>query len=173
MSASAAADASPAGSTSPLGALLTASRVETRVRVDSWQEAVDRVGRLLVRSRAVEPRYVEAMKRVLMEMGPYAVVAPGIVLLHARPEDGVRRPCLALVTLARPVAFGHSQNDPVDLVFALGAVDKQAHLSALQQLARLLADSRFVQHIRSATDKRQVLAAVRTWDGASPRRGHG
>jgi mannitol/fructose-specific phosphotransferase system IIA component (Ntr-type) len=126
---------------------------------------VDRVGRLLVESEAVEPRYIEAMKRVLREMGPYAVIAPGIVLLHARPEDGVRRPCLAMITLATPVPFGHSQNDPVDLVFALGAVDKKAHVAALQDLARLLMDPSTLDRFRSAVDGRGVLSAVEAWTG--------
>jgi PTS system ascorbate-specific IIA component len=59
------------------------------------------------------------MRRVLQELGPYAVIAPGIALLHARPDDGVLAPCLALITLSRAVEFGSEQNDPVDLVFAL------------------------------------------------------
>lgn len=146
-----------------LMSLLTETMIEVRACPSSWEEAVERAGALLVRSQAVEPRYVEAMRRVLLEMGPYAVLAPGIVLLHARPEDGVRRPCLSLVTLATPVAFGHSENDPVDLVLALGAVDKQAHVAALQELAQLLMDQPTLQRIRSATDTAKVLAAIEAW----------
>jgi mannitol/fructose-specific phosphotransferase system IIA component (Ntr-type) len=148
-----------------LATLLTAATVRARVRLASWEAAVDRAGELLVRSGGAEPRYTEAMKRVLQEMGPYAVLAPGIVLLHARPEDGVRRPCLAMITLASPVPFGHSQNDPVDLVFAMGAVDKQAHVAALQELARLLMDQPTLHRIRSATDSHGVLTAVAAWGG--------
>jgi mannitol/fructose-specific phosphotransferase system IIA component (Ntr-type) len=102
------------------------------------------------------PGYVGAMKRVLKEMGPYAVIAPGIVLLHARPEDGVLQACLGLITLATPVSFGHSENDPVDLVFALGAVDKQAHVESLKQLALKLADAGTLQRIRSAKTVSQL-----------------
>jgi mannitol/fructose-specific phosphotransferase system IIA component (Ntr-type) len=148
-----------------LASLLNETVIQTRVQVDSWAEAVDRVGRLLVEAEAVEPRYIEAMERVLKEMGPYAVIAPGIVLLHARPEDGVRRPCLAMITLATPVPFGHSQNDPVDLVFAFGAVDKHAHVAALQDLARLLMDQPTLDRFRSAVDGRGVLSAVEAWTG--------
>lgn len=161
------------GSGLHLASLLTDPMIQTRVQLDSWGEAVDRVGQLLVRSGGVEPRYIEAMKRVLTEMGPYAVIAPGIVLLHARPEDGVRRPCLALITLATPVPFGHSQNDPVDLVLAMGAVDKQAHVVALQELARLLMDQATLQRIRSATDRRGVLTAIEAWGGVSLASGGG
>jgi mannitol/fructose-specific phosphotransferase system IIA component (Ntr-type) len=147
-----------------LASLLTDETVRARVHVVSWQEAVDRVGGLLVGAGAVELRYIEAMKLVLREMGPYAVIAPGVVLLHARPEDGVRRPCLALMTLATPVPFGHSQNDPVDLVVALGAVDKQAHVVALQELARLLMDQPTLERIRSAQDDGALRAAIDAFD---------
>ena len=147
-----------------LASLLTDETVRARVHVVSWQEAVDRVGGLLVGAGAVELRYIEAMKLVLREMGPYAVIAPGVVLLYARPEDGVRRPCLALMTLATPVPFGHSQNDPVDLVVALGAVDKQAHVVALQELARLLMDQPTLERIRSAQDDGALRAAIDAFD---------
>src|SRR5512135_1320213 len=116
-----------------LSSMITAETTRAKVLVESWEGATDYVGALLVDAGKITPAYILAMKRVLQEMGPYAVIAPGIVLLHARPEDGVLQPCLALVTLATPVKFGHSENDPVDLVFALGAMDKQAHIASLQQ----------------------------------------
>lgn len=144
-----------------LNELLVDDTVQARVPAGSWQEATDAVGRLLVRAGRVEPRYVEAMKRVLQELGPYAVIAPGIVLLHARPEDGVRSPCLGLITLETPVEFGSEQNDPVDLVFALGAVDKSAHVAALQQLATILMESQVLRNLRSAKDDRALLEAIR------------
>jgi mannitol/fructose-specific phosphotransferase system IIA component (Ntr-type) len=148
-----------------LASLLTAATVQARVRLASWEAAVDRAGELLVRSGGAEPGYTEAMKRVLREMGPYAVIAPGIVLLHARPEDGVRRPCLAMITLSTPIPFGHTQNDPVDLVLAMGAVDKQTHVVALQELARMLMDETTLRQIRSAQDQRSLLAAIQPWAG--------
>lgn len=140
--------------------MLTAQTVRARVSVASWEEAARAAGDLLVAAGSIEPRYVDAMMRVLREMGPYAVIAPGIVLLHARPEDGVLEPCLALVTLSTPVPFGHSENDPVDLVVALGAVDKQAHVAALQELALLLGDEVALHRIRAAQSDHDLLLAV-------------
>jgi mannitol/fructose-specific phosphotransferase system IIA component (Ntr-type) len=106
-------------STVSLASMITEKTVRAKVSVESWEAAVDHVGTLLVGANKIRPEYISAMKRVFKEIGPYAVLAPGIVLLHARPEDGVIEPCLGLITLAEPVAFGHSENDPVDLVFAL------------------------------------------------------
>ena len=133
-----------------LSSLISSETIRAKVSVKDWEEATETVGKLLVSAGKITSDYVAAMKRVLKEMGPYAVIAPGIVLLHARPEDGVIEPCLGLITLGDPVPFGHSENDPVDLVFALGAVDKQAHISALQQLAEMLGDPAILQEIRSA-----------------------
>ncbi|HLO15597.1 MAG TPA: PTS sugar transporter subunit IIA [Anaerolineales bacterium] len=140
-----------------LSNLISQETVQTKVNVKDWEEATESVGKLLVSAGKIKPDYITAMKRVLKEMGPYAVIAPGIVLLHARPEDGVLQPCLGLITLIDAVPFGHSENDPVDLVFALGAVDKMAHISALQQLAEMLGDSEKLKSIRSASNSSTLL----------------
>jgi len=140
-----------------LSTLISKETVQAKVKVKDWEDATDTVGRLLIAAGKIKPEYVIAMKRVLKELGPYAVIAPGIVLLHARPEDGVIQPCLGLLTLIDPVPFGHSENDPVDLVFALGAVDKQAHISALQQLAEMLGDAVKLNEIRTASNSSSLL----------------
>ena len=140
-----------------LSSLISKETVRAKVSVRDWEDATESVGKLLVSAGKIAPEYIVAMKRVLKEMGPYAVIAPGIVLLHARPDDGVIQACLGLITLIDPVPFGHSENDPVDLVFALGAVDKMAHISALQQLAEMLGDPEKLGAIRSAADDNSLL----------------
>lgn len=140
-----------------LSAMITMDTARARVAASSWEGATDYVGGLLVDAHKITPGYIAGMKRVLKEMGPYAVIAPGIVLLHARPEDGVLEPCLGLVTLSTPVPFGHSQNDPVDIVLALGATDHEAHIAALQQLAMLLGNADKLAAIRSAEQDSELV----------------
>lgn len=137
--------------------MISADTVRVKQSFNSWEEAVEQIGNLLVRAGKVKPSYVNAMKRVLQEMGPYAVIAPGIVLLHASSEDGVEEPCVGLITLAQPINFGHSANDPVDIVIAFGAVDKQAHISALKTLAEILGKSENLDNIRSAQNENELL----------------
>jgi len=139
-----------------LEGLIGSKTVKAQVQVVNWEAAVDGVGQLLLDAGKIEAAYIPAMKRVLKEMGPYAVIAPGIVLLHGRPEDGVLEPCLGLMTLKEGVPFGHSENDPVDLVFALGAVDKQAHVLSLKALAELLGQAEFLRKLRAAATDRQL-----------------
>ncbi len=143
-----------------LAAMVSLQTTRAGVTVSDWQEAVEVSGELLVRVGKILPGYIAAMKRVLQEMGPYAVIAPGVVLLHARPEDGVIEPCLSVVTLSTPVPFGHSENDPVGLVLAMGAVDKESHIHALQQLAELLGDAPALQKIHAAKDDAALYAIL-------------
>jgi transcriptional antiterminator/mannitol/fructose-specific phosphotransferase system IIA component (Ntr-type) len=140
--------------------LITADTIRLRVIARTWHEVVDQVGYLLLEFGAIEPRYIEAMKELIMRHGPYVVLVPGVALLHARPEDGVRRLCVGLVTLQTPVSFGHPHNDPVDLAIALGAVDAGSHLKALAQLAEILDDQARLNAIKEASRTQEILELV-------------
>jgi len=147
--------------------LLTELTIQAQQSVSTWEEAADLAGKLLVDAGTVEQRYVDAIKQVFRDMGAYAVIAPGIVLLHARPEDGVIEPTFCMVTLATPVPFGNPDNDPVDIVIAFGAVDKQAHITALQQLAKLLMDPVAMKRIRTASDDQELVSVIRSLNSGS------
>lgn len=133
-----------------LETMLPFENVQANISVNTWQEAGDAVGQHLVDSGKVEQRYVDQMKQNVEEIGPYIVVAPGVALFHARPEDGVLEPSLALITLEEPVKFGHPENDPVDIVIAFGAENKESHIPALMKLAEQLGNPKVIDHVRNA-----------------------
>lgn len=145
---------------SALSKMLVKETIALRLSVDDWQQAVREAGRLLVNAGAVEPRYVEAMIQMVREMGPYIVIAPGIALPHARPEDGVKKTCMSLVTLSPPVNFGNKCNDPVKLVIAFGTTDNKTHIDALVKLAKLLGDSTKVEGLKRASSPEELLKLI-------------
>ena len=55
-----------------------------------WAACIDRGAAPLLTCGAILPSYPEAIKRSHREMGPYMVIAPGIMLAHARPEEGAK-----------------------------------------------------------------------------------
>lgn len=141
-------------------ASLLKGRVALGVPVAGWEEAVRAAGDVLVKAGDVRPAYTEAMLRTVREIGPYIVVAPGVALPHARPEDGVLRTCLGLVRLAGPVAFGSEANDPVDLVFPFGTAGPDEHIEVLAELSRFLSEPGRVDALREARTEEDVLAVV-------------
>lgn len=140
--------------------LLRPSLARTHVSVDNWESAIRAAGQLLVEDGAVEPRFVDAMVRVAQELGPYIVVAPGIALPHARPEDGVNRASISAISLKTPVEFGHEKNDPVSLVIALAAEDNKQHVQGLADLATVLGKSETVSRLNAAETKEELLAIL-------------
>lgn len=46
---------------------------------------------------------------------------------HGRPEEGVKKTGFALVTLKKPLEFNHEDNDPVDILITMAAVDANTH----------------------------------------------
>ena len=133
------------------GGLITGPAISASVGIAArtWPAAMGAAGRGLVRLGAAEPRYVQRCITLVEEQGPYIVVAPGIALAHARPEDGALTLGLSVAVLAEPVVFGHPANDPVDVVFAFCSPDRDAHVGLLSALARHLA-SGLADRLRAA-----------------------
>ena len=129
--------------------LLTEKTIQVIDRVSNWKTAVEVATIPLITNGAVIPDYINAMKRAVLDLGPYMVIWPGIALLHASPDDGVRRLGISLTLLVKPVKFGHVLNDPVDIIIVLAAIDKWSHLRALLDLIDLCNNSELIKKIRS------------------------
>ena len=135
------------------------------VEPGDWREAVEASGKLLVSVGAAEEGYVAAMVRTTEELGPYAVIAPGVAIPHARPEDGAIRVGLSLAVLSEPVEFGSKENDPVDLVFGFSTTDSEAHVELLQALADFIEKPENTEALRSASTVEEVLRVVERSEG--------
>lgn len=147
--------------------VLLPETVELDVKADDWEEAIAVAGRLLVNTGGIEARYIDSMINCVKKIGPYIVIAPGIAMPHSRPEDGVKKICLSMVRLATPVSFSSLKNDPVDLVFAFGAVDYESHFRVLSELWQILNDPSAIQILRSCKDKTQILALASCYSAKS------
>ena len=65
----------------------------------SWKEAIKIGTDLLVKAGTIEPSYYDHIISNIEKMGPYIILAPGLAMPHARPEEGVIKTSFALVTL--------------------------------------------------------------------------
>ncbi len=108
--------------------------VAADVSAADWRAAVRAAAGMLLAAGVARASYVQRCVAMVEENGPYIVIAPGIALAHARPEDGAVAPGLSLTRLRTPVAFGHPDNDPVDLVFAFCSPGTVGHVKLLAAL---------------------------------------
>lgn len=142
-----------------LDELLNADTIDINVRVNSWKEAVQYGGCLLEKNHSIDANYTKQMVEAVKKYGPYIVIAPGVALAHASSKDGVKKIGMSLITLDKGVNFGNPENDPVNIVICLAAVDHNTHLKALSELVSLLDDKDFVNMLLSS-DKATILKKI-------------
>lgn len=121
-----------------------------------WRQAVRLAGAGLVASGRTTAEYTEAMIATIEELGPYVVIAPGLAMPHARPNDSVLETGMSLVTLAEPVSFGHTKNDPVRVVFGLAALDHDKHLELLSEFAAQFSHPDFVNTLLTSSTEGEI-----------------
>lgn len=95
---------------------------------------------ILVRNHKISVEYVNEIIDVFNQYGPYFVIAPGICLAHSKASDNVYKTSISLLTLKKPICFGHSENDPVNLVFTLASINNNSHLELLKRVVLFLSD---------------------------------
>lgn len=137
--------------------LVTIELVSVKVKCSNWKEAINEGARLLENKGFVKESYKEAIINNFKELGPYMVIAPGIVLSHARPEAGVNKTGVSIITLKNPIEFGSELNDPVKLIITLAAEDNTKHLDFLAKLMNLLTNTEDLNELISANENKDVI----------------
>lgn len=139
--------------------------IDANFFAEDAEDAIRRAGNLLLNSGGVDKKYIDAMVNSFKENGSYFVLAPKIALPHARPEDGVNEASVSLVRLRQPIKFGHHTNDPVHLVFGLGATSGDEHLKILQKLTYLLGSKETAAELIDASGTGEILSIIEKRNG--------
>ena len=139
--------------------LLEPSSVSFHSAPIEWRTSVAMAAQPLIRADKIASSYVEAMIKIVEEFGPYMILAPGVILLHAKPSDGVNSLCFSLLVQSAGIDFGGDLGR-VYVVFVLGAVDNQSHLTALFQLSNLIHKPGFVEAMRETSHSADALQTI-------------
>lgn len=126
----------------------------------TWEEAIIAAGEPLLWKGCISVNYLNTMVSLIHRYGPYIVLAKGVALAHASPEDGMLLPGISLVRLREPVAFGHEDNDPIWAVFACAMPDKPAYTAALLNLMQKIRRPSFLQAILEAADREELMEVI-------------
>ena len=112
--------------------------VQAQRKATDWRQAVEIATRPLVAYGAAQPCYVNGIIENTLNWGPYYLIAPGIALPHARPEQGANYNQVSITTLRTPVAFGNEECDPVWLLLCVSATDANAHILTIQRISQFI-----------------------------------
>lgn len=122
-----------------------------------WQVAIRICGEILVKTGKVEVTYVDAMISNIQELGPYILIAPGVAMPHARPEDGVIQEGISIVVvvLKEEVAFAPGREFKV--LIGLAALNSESHIYILQKIAEVISEADTLERLKNATENDEIL----------------
>ena len=138
--------------------LLHPENIILGAKASTWEDVIRLAAKPLEEQKLIKPAFCDAMIRLTEEYSPYTTLAPGVVLLNARPNDGVNKLCMSMLILDRPVDFGASLN--ISVAFVLGASDNHSHLNALFQLSKVCEQEAFISGLKKFTRTSEVLRAI-------------
>ncbi|SUB70258.1 Mannitol-specific cryptic phosphotransferase enzyme IIA component [Pluralibacter gergoviae] len=75
--------------------------IRVQESAQSWQQALAICAAPLLESNTIRPEYLTAIVNEHNRLGPYYVLAPGLAMPHARPEEGALGLGLSLLKLHR------------------------------------------------------------------------
>ncbi len=143
--------------------LIKLSHITFAKRVYSWQDMVAIASQPLIQNGAIQERYLRAMVDVIADHGFYMYMGSGVLLLHAKPTDGVNRLCMSMLKLDKPFIYDQNTLPETDIIIVLGATDDNSHLKALFQLNELIQHTAFMESIREAKKPVQIINTLWQW----------
>ncbi|XKM12955.1 PTS sugar transporter subunit IIA [Orbaceae bacterium ac157xtp] len=142
---------------------LTNKTINIVDNVEDWKQAINLSAVPLLENATILPDYIQAIYKLHEDIGPYYVLAPGIAMPHARPEQGVNKLGLSMLLVRNGVKFNSSNNDPVYLITLLAAPDSNSHIEILMQLGDLFSNEDNMQKIFNAQKIEDILTVVKQY----------
>lgn len=134
--------------------------IKVRERVSNWKEAIFVGAGILLEKGFIEETYREKIIQNLEEYGPYMSVAPGVVLAHAGPGDGVMANALSVVTLEKGIDFHDRYSVPVSVIITLALKETRHQLNTVEKLIKLANNRHLVNCIIHASNPIEVYDLV-------------
>ncbi|EKK5500638.1 PTS sugar transporter subunit IIA [Enterobacter hormaechei] len=128
--------------------------------VESWPQALELCAKPLLDLQVIAPEYVTAIIEQHQTLGPYYVLAPGLAMPHARPEEGAKGLGLSLLKLKQGVSFGAGEFDPVDVIVMLAAPDKHSHIEMISALAELFSSDEDMAELHRAKTLEEIKTVI-------------
>jgi len=128
--------------------------------VEDWPQALELCAKPLLDLQVIEPEYVTAIIQQHHTLGPYYVLAPGLAMPHARPEEGAKGLGLSLLKLKQGVSFGAGEFDPVDVIIMLAAPDKNSHIEMISSLAELFSSDTDMAELHQVNTLEEIKTII-------------
>lgn len=145
-----------------LSEFLNMDNIKLKVSATSWEEAIKKVGNILVDCGNVEGSYIDTMVEKVRQHGSYIVITDSLAIPHGDISTGVINSGMALISLDKPVIF--PENKSVKFLLAFCATASKDYLDALTSFLELVDNYNFLDTINSTTSIKKILDTIKKYE---------
>lgn len=145
-----------------LSEFLNSENIKLKVNASSWEEAIRKVGKILVECGNVEESYIDTMIEKVKQHGSYIVVTDLLAIPHGDISTGVINSGMALISLDKPVLF--PENKSVKFLLAFCATASKDYLDALTSFLELVDNYNFLDIINSTNSNKKILDTIKKYE---------
>lgn len=127
--------------------ILKDEHISFNLEAKNWSDAITKSATSLLTENIITENYIKVMIQALEDNGPYIVMAPHVALAHAKPEDGVKQVGISVSKLKKPIVFGHSEHDPVKVIFCIAPVDSYTHINIMKDIFEIINNEKVMQKL--------------------------
>ncbi|HDG1701722.1 PTS sugar transporter subunit IIA [Kluyvera ascorbata] len=139
---------------------LPAENIQIVDSVNDWKQAITLSAQPLLAKGAITEDYIKAIFNSHQELGPYYVLAPGLAMPHARPEQGAIKNGLSLLHIKQGVSFDADENDPIYVVIMLCALSGEEHINMITALAEIFSDDERLAALLEASSMEAIQSVI-------------
>ena len=140
---------------------LPAENIQIVDSVSDWKQAIRLSAQPLLAKETMTEAYIDAIFNSHQELGPYYVLAPGLAMPHARPEQGAIKNGLSLLHIKQGVSFDAEENDPVYVVIMLCALSGDEHINMITALADIFSDDERLSALLKASSAESIQNVIK------------
>ena len=141
---------------------LKQSSIKVDVEANSWQEAIEVAGELLVANKNVTEGYIKDVKDNIKKSGPYFILNNSLAIPHAKVSEDVMTNGYSFVRLVNPVTFGDN-NSEVKYILMLSATGDKKHLKALFEFTNLWEYDAFRDEVELAKSPKELELIIENY----------
>jgi len=140
---------------------LPAENIQIVDSVSDWKQAIRLSAQPLLAKETMTEAYIDAIFNSHQELGPYYVLAPGLAMPHARPEQGAIKNGLSLLHIKQGVSFEAEENDPIYVVIMLCALSGNEHINMITALADIFSDDERLSALLKASSIEEIQRVIK------------
>ncbi|OLQ88213.1 hypothetical protein BIY22_08585 [Vibrio panuliri] len=127
----------------------------------SWDDALEQSIAMLQHDGIVNQHYIEAIRSVTDEIGPYYILTDDLAMPHARPDEGViaGQGGLSLLICHSPVRFDQ-EHSAVRAFIGLAAGDSEQHVLTISNLMNWLDSDDAMEKLLSVQNQSELERLV-------------